>query len=186
MLGFSTDPGSVRERATEYAERGFPAQKWFLRHGPGSGEDGKDANVAMAQAAREATGASYDLMFDRLAPLDPRWLEQPLDKQRVDGYAALVREAPFPVAGGEHGATRWDFARLIEARALDVLQPEPFYTGGITETDRASAPPSTTRSSSPRPNWRDRSGVRWSPWGFIQPAVAACRQFAGESGPFRD
>ncbi len=193
-------------------------------------------------------------MLDRLAPLDPRWLEQPFDKQRVDGYATLVREAPFPIAGGEHGTTRWDSARLIEARALDVLQPEPFYTGGITETDRvctlgsthgvtvvphgnsvpaivqlvaaqppsvcpyvefliqrnatnqffskrlcgprtgtlpsptdqASAPPSTTRSSSPRPNWRDRSGVQWSPWGFIQPAVAACRQFAGQSGAVRN
>ena len=151
MLGFSTDPEAVRERAAEYADRGFPAQKWFLRHGPGSGEEGKDANVAMVEAAREAVGEGYDLMFDawrswgltyamdmldRLAPYDPRWLEQPLDKQHLDGFARLVREAPFPIAGGEHDATRWDFQDVLSAGALEVLQPEPFYTGGVTETDR--------------------------------------------------
>ncbi|MEF8907791.1 MAG: mandelate racemase/muconate lactonizing enzyme family protein [Haloarculaceae archaeon] len=151
MLGFSTDPDSVRERAAEYADRGFPAQKWFFRHGPGSGEDGKAENVAMAEAAREAVGDGDDLMFDawrswgmdyamdmldRLAPSDPRWLEQPLDKQYRDGYARLVREAPFPIAGGEHDATRWDFREVLSAGALEVLQPEPFYTGGVTETDR--------------------------------------------------
>ena len=148
MLGFSVEPEDVRERAAEYRDRGFPAQKWFFRHGPGSGREGMEKNVALAAAAREAVGEDYDLMFDawrswgtayatamidRLAPYDPRWLEQPLDSQHVEGYARLSDAAPFPIAGGEHDVTRWDFQKLLAAGALDVLQPETFYTGGISE-----------------------------------------------------
>lgn len=148
MLGFSVEPGAVRERAAEYQDRGFPAQKWFFRHGPGSGQEGVEKNLALVEAARDGTDEEYDLMFDawrswgtayasdmidRLAPYEPRWLEQAIDSQHVDQYARLADEAPFPIAGGEHDTTRWDFQKLLSANALDVLQPDTYYTGGITE-----------------------------------------------------
>jgi hypothetical protein len=53
MLGFSVDPDDVRERAAEYDERGYPAQKWFFRHGPGSGRDGIEKNVGLVEEERE-------------------------------------------------------------------------------------------------------------------------------------
>ncbi|HEX4262059.1 MAG TPA: hypothetical protein VHY76_13265, partial [Acetobacteraceae bacterium] len=38
MLGFAVlDAGRVRDRAAEYKEMGYTAQKWFFRHGPMSG-----------------------------------------------------------------------------------------------------------------------------------------------------
>jgi len=154
MLGFSVAPDDVRERAAEYAHRGFERQKWFFRHGPGSGTGGVEANLALVEAAREAVGDDYDLMFDawrswgfpyardmidRLAPYEPRWLEQPLDSQHVEKYATLAAEAPFPIAGGEQDKTRWRFHDILDAEALDVLQPDTYYAGGITEMGKICA-----------------------------------------------
>ncbi|MDA1258773.1 MAG: mandelate racemase/muconate lactonizing protein, partial [Chloroflexi bacterium] len=65
MLSFSTDDlGLVRERAVQWRDKGYRAQKWFFRHGPGSGSDGVDRNIALAATLREELGDGYDLMFD--------------------------------------------------------------------------------------------------------------------------
>src|SRR5712692_4991289 len=37
MLGYSHEPGLVRERARHAVEQGFKAQKWFFRYGPADG-----------------------------------------------------------------------------------------------------------------------------------------------------
>ncbi len=53
MLGYAVeDLGKVRERAAQYKEMGFTAQKWFIRHGPMSGYDGLKLNVALVRTLR--------------------------------------------------------------------------------------------------------------------------------------
>jgi L-alanine-DL-glutamate epimerase-like enolase superfamily enzyme len=53
---------------------------------------------------------------------------------------AEVRDATdIPIAAGESLFTRFDFKELIEARAVDVLQPDPAIAGGITEVLRIAA-----------------------------------------------
>lgn len=151
MLGFSVEPDRVRERAQRYGEMGYDSQKWFFRHGPGSGRNGVEKNLALVEAAREALGDDADLMLDswmswsreyamsmidRLEPYDPRWLEEPVMPDQIDQYAELRREAPFPIAGGEHECTRWGIKRLLDAQAVDVLQPDVYWSGGITELVR--------------------------------------------------
>ncbi len=158
MLRYSTEPDDVAETAAAFAERGFDAQKWFLRYGPWDGEAGKAGNLALMRAAREAVSDGYDLMFDcwrkwdldyarelmdEVAAIGPRWLEQPFDDGRVAQTAALTAEAPFPIAGGEHVATRWGIERLLDAGAFDVLQPDIYYAGGITEMVEIAALAST-------------------------------------------
>ncbi|MFB6135663.1 MAG: enolase C-terminal domain-like protein [Halobacteriaceae archaeon] len=148
MLGFSVDPEDVRERAAEYADAGYGAQKWFFRHGPGSGTEGKRRNEELVAAAREATGEEYDLMFDawmswdrayalemveRLAPYDPAWVEEPVMPDELDQYAEIREAAPFPVAGGEHEYTRWGATELLARDCVDVLQLDTFWGGGISE-----------------------------------------------------
>jgi L-alanine-DL-glutamate epimerase-like enolase superfamily enzyme len=54
------------------------------------------------------------------------------DKPEV--CAAIRRAVPFPVSNGEHEYTRWGFRRLLELGAQDVLQPDIYWAGGITET----------------------------------------------------
>jgi len=154
MLGFSVEPQRVRERAREYAALGYGAQKWFFRASPAQGRVGMERNVAMAQAAREGMGEDGDLMLDcwmswdlryareiapRLAPLRPRWIEEPVVPDKYETCAEIRRAMPFPVSNGEHEYTRWGFRRLLEANAQDVLQPDIYWAGGITEMLKIAA-----------------------------------------------
>ena len=45
----------------------------------------------------------------------------------------------IPIASGESEQTRFAFRDLIDARAVDVLQPDVAIAGGITETLRICA-----------------------------------------------
>jgi L-rhamnonate dehydratase len=148
MLGFSVEPEAAALVAREYKEMGFPAQKWFFRYGPGDGEWGKERNLALARAVREAVGSHYALMFDAfmgwdvpyavemvkaLAPLNPAWIEEPIPPERIGGLRKIREAAGVPVATGEHVYTRWQVKELLVGEAVDVVQTDPDWTGGITE-----------------------------------------------------
>lgn len=148
MLGFSVEPERAAAVAQEYKALGYTAQKWFFRHGPGDGEVGKAKNLAMAAAVREAVGPHYELMFDAfmgwnvtytcdmvrlLAPIRPAWLEEPIPPERVAEFRRIREAATFPIATGEHVYTLWQTKELLVNGAVDVLQNDPDWTGGITE-----------------------------------------------------
>jgi L-rhamnonate dehydratase len=148
MLGFSVDPDEAAGVARAYKEQGFAAQKWFFRYGPGDGAEGQERNLALAWAVREAVGPRYPLMFDAfmgwdtryavemvraLAPLNPTWMEEPIPPERVGGLRQIRQAAGVPIATGEHVYTRWQTKELLVSQAVDVLQNDPDWTGGITE-----------------------------------------------------
>ena len=148
MLGFSTAPEDAAKLAGESKAKGYTAQKWFFRYGPGDGAAGMAKNLAMAAAVREAVGPLYDLMFDafwgwdlayatqmvqELAPLGPRWMEEAIPPERVGGFVQLRAASTTPIATGEHVYTRWQVKELLAAGAVDVLQNDPDWTGGISE-----------------------------------------------------
>ena len=155
MLGFAVlDPGRVRERALEYREKGFTAQKWFFRHGPMSGAAGMAKNVEMVRVLRETLGDDYDIMLDcwqsmdvpyvislasRIAEFRPRWLEECVMPDRVESYRRIKDAISIPLAGAEHEYTRWGFKRFLDAGALDVLQPDIYWCGGLSETLKIAA-----------------------------------------------
>lgn len=155
MLGFAVqDAGRVRERALEYKEMGYGAQKWFFRHGPMSGREGLHKNVELVRTLREAVGEDYELMFDcwqamdvtyvvelaeRIAEYRPRWLEECAMPDRVESYARIKARTNIPLSGAEHEYTRWGFQRFLEADALDVLQPDIYWCGGLSETLKIAA-----------------------------------------------
>ncbi|MBN8872926.1 MAG: hypothetical protein J0H67_08840 [Rhodospirillales bacterium] len=155
MLGFAVrDLGRVRARAQEYKARGYPAQKWFFRHGPGSGAEGLAQNVALVRTLREALGDEYDIMLDcwqafdplyaaelaeRIEEYRPRWLEECVMPDRIDSYARVKAATRIPLSGAEHEYTRWGFKRFVEAEALDVLQPDIYWAGGLSETLKIAA-----------------------------------------------
>ena len=148
MLGFSTAPDKAAHTAAEYKQQGFVAQKWFFRYGPGDGDAGKAKNMAMAEAVRHAVGPDYTLMFDafmgwdaayaidmvkRLALLNPMWMEEPVPPERVGALRKIREASRVPVATGEHVYTRWQTKELLVSGAVDVLQNDPDWTGGISE-----------------------------------------------------
>jgi L-alanine-DL-glutamate epimerase-like enolase superfamily enzyme len=154
MLGYSVEPEEAAEIAASFKEAGFTAQKWFFRYGPGDGAAGKAKNVALVRAVRESVGPYYTLMVDAFMGWDRRyatemvkaladanltWLEEPLPPERVGAFQALKGVAPIPLATGEHVYTRWQVKELLAAGAVDVVQTDPDWTGGITELDKICA-----------------------------------------------
>jgi L-rhamnonate dehydratase len=155
MLGYAVqDLGRVRERAAEFKALGYPAQKWFFRHGPMSGFEGLKLNVALVRTLRETLGEDYDIMLDcwqsmnldyavdlceRIEEFRPRWLEEPFMPDRIDSHVKLKAKTRIPLAGAEHEYTRWGFKRFIEKDALDILQPDMYWCGGLSETLKITA-----------------------------------------------
>jgi L-rhamnonate dehydratase len=148
MLGYSLDLGLVRARAQATVAEGFKAQKWFFRYGPSDGLEGMERNVALARTVREAVGPNIEIMFDcfmggdvtyiirlleRIAEFRPRWLEEPVPPDRIGDFAAIKRTTRVPIATGEHEYTRWGFLQLLQADAIDVIQADPDWCGGISE-----------------------------------------------------
>lgn len=155
MLGYAVeDLGKVRERALRYRELGYTAQKWFFRHGPMSGPEGLAKNVGLVRMLRETLGDGYAIMLDcwqsmsfdyavdlceRIEEYRPRWLEEVFMPDRIDSYVKLKAKTRIPLAGAEHEYTRWGFRRFIDRDALDVLQPDIYWCGGLSETLKIAA-----------------------------------------------
>lgn len=154
MLGFSIEPERAAERARQFADEGYVAMKWFFRNGPADGPEGIRKNVELVRALREAVGEDVDIMLDAwmswdvpytlrmanlLAEYQPRWIEEPVMPDKIAQYAEIRQRSPVPIAGGEHEYTRWGIAQLLEAGALDVVQADTYWAGGITEMQKIFA-----------------------------------------------
>jgi L-rhamnonate dehydratase len=147
-LGYSLEPHLVTQRAKEFVQQGYQAMKWFFREGPTDGVVGIKKNVALVQTVREAVGPDIDIMLDcwmswdvpytirmaeRLEEYHPRWIEEPVLPDKIDQYAEIRRNVRIPISGGEHEYTRWGIKALIDAGAVDVLQPDIYWAGGLSE-----------------------------------------------------
>jgi len=148
MLGYSLEPDLVRQRVKEFRNLGYTGQKWFFRYGPSSGREGVKRNVELVRIARETAGDDYDLMFDawmswdvpytldmaeRLKEYNPRWIEEPVLPDKIDQMVEITSRSPVPISGAEHEYTRWGFQEILRHRALDIIQPDTMWAGGITE-----------------------------------------------------
>ena len=157
-LGFSIEPEAAARRAAQFAAQGYTATKWFFRDGPGDGPDGVRRNLELAATLRAAVGDDVDIMLDawsswdvpyairmahELAEYGIRWLEEPVLADKLDSYLEIQRSSPIAIAGGEHEYTRWGFRAIVENRAMDVLQPDIYWCGGISETLKICALAST-------------------------------------------
>jgi len=146
-LGFQP-PASLVEEAREYVERGYRAVK--LRLGDNARED-----IARVQAVRAALGDEIEILTDAntnytladarrvipaLAEARVAWLEEPFGCNDFGAYRTGGAISPLvPIAAGENHYTRFEFARLIEERVVQILQPDLSKTGGITEGMRIAA-----------------------------------------------
>jgi L-rhamnonate dehydratase len=158
MLGFSIHPDRAVDRAREVVQQGYGAMKWFFRHGPADGREGMEQNLDLVQQLRDGVGESVDIMLDAWMSWDvpytlkmaelleeyhPRWIEEPVLPDKIESYAKIRAESVVPISGGEHEYTRWGLKQLMDAEAVDVLQPDIYWCGGITETLKIGALAST-------------------------------------------
>jgi L-rhamnonate dehydratase len=147
-LGCSLEIQKAIEKAKELKGLGYTAQKWFFRYGPNAGKEGMLKNLKLAEALREAVGDNHSLRFDcwmgwdldysikmfkQLEGIEPDWIEEPLMPNDLEGYKRLACETSIPIATGEHLYTRWEFKPFLDSGSINTIQPDPAWTGGITE-----------------------------------------------------
>jgi L-alanine-DL-glutamate epimerase-like enolase superfamily enzyme len=72
-------------------------------------------------------------MSQRLEEYRPRWIEEPVLPDKIDSCAAIRKAVRIPIATGEHEYTRWGLKALMDAQAADVLQPDIYWAGGLSE-----------------------------------------------------
>ncbi len=153
-LGYSLEPEKAHRVAKQLADDGYTATKWFPRKGPVDGREGMRINLELAETLRDAVGFDVDIMLDAwmswnvpytlrmaelLVEIDPRWIEEPVLPDMIPQYAEIRSRSPLPIAGGEHEYTRWGMAALLNAEGVDVLQPDTYWAGGITELQKIYA-----------------------------------------------
>ena len=100
---------------------------------------------------RNAVGATMDLAFDfhgrvhlpiarvllkELESLRPIFVEDAVVSAMVESMADLARSTSIPLCIGERLHSRYDFKKVFELRAAQVINPDPAHVGGISETIR--------------------------------------------------
>src|SRR5579863_906969 len=103
---------------------------------------------------RAAVGDTLDLAFDfhgrvhapmarvllkELEPLRPIFVEDPVAAGNLEALTELSRSTSIPLAVGERVHSRAEFKALFEARAAQLINPDPAHVGGITETLKIGA-----------------------------------------------
>jgi L-alanine-DL-glutamate epimerase-like enolase superfamily enzyme len=82
-------------------------------------------------------------MATLIAEYQPRWIEEPVLPDKIEQYAQIRRRSPVAIAGGEHEYTRWGIKQLLDAEAVDVIQADTYWAGGITEMQKICTVAST-------------------------------------------
>jgi D-arabinonate dehydratase len=114
-----------------------------------------EEDARRVEAARKAAGADFILAvdanrgwsaddairFSRLVePLDIRWFEEPCHWYDDAALMARVRQATrIPVTAGQSEITSHGVRRLLDVRAVDLVNVDASECGGVTEWRRAAA-----------------------------------------------
>jgi L-alanine-DL-glutamate epimerase-like enolase superfamily enzyme len=132
----------LRHHVERYTERGMRAVKIKVGREP-------SADPARAHAARAALGDEGELFVDangaydrqqalelaeRFAEARVTWFEEPVSSDDLRGLRWLRRRVPagMEITAGEYESDLFEFRRMLEADAVDVLMPDATRCGGIS------------------------------------------------------
>ena len=136
---------------------GFVGGKFPCAYGPADGDEGLRKNVQIMKEWREKVGPDFPLMLDcymsltvpyaiklakALQPYDLKWMEEFLPPDDYDGYKEVkdaLRGTGIMLTTAEHEYTRYGYRQLIKDKAVDILQPDISWLGGMTEARRVVA-----------------------------------------------
>ena len=151
---YRTDLRDMQKEAETYLNQGFTAFKMRFGYGPAHLQKGVVENLKSVEAVREVIGYDNDLMLEcymgwnleyakrmlpKLARFQPRWLEEPVIADDIDGYAELNAMNIIPISGGEHEFSLYGFKQLLERKAVSVIQYDTNRVGGITMAHKINA-----------------------------------------------
>lgn len=150
------EPDSFARLAAQTVGRGYRALK-FDPFGAGAGEldrTERGLSIAIVEAVRDAVGPEVELFIEgharfvmheavklaaELERFDIGWFEEPLPWTHIDRYAELRARTTIPISGGEHFHNRYEYKRLFETNAVNIVQPDLSMAGGYTEIRKIAA-----------------------------------------------
>ncbi len=131
-----------------------PAGPYQIRGGHSPSMRDIARSVEVCAAVRDAVGDRADLLFgthgqlstggairlgQAIAPYRPLWFEEPVPPDDAAAMARVARGQPVPVAAGERLCTVAEFATLLRAEAVEVVQPALGRAGGLWEGRKIAA-----------------------------------------------
>jgi galactonate dehydratase len=149
-------PADTARAASEAVARGFTAVKMNATEEMQFVDThGKVTRVLEnVQAVRDAVGPGIGLAVDfhgrvhkpmakvlmrELSPFGLMFIEEPVLSDHLEAIPELAALSPAPIALGERLYSRFDFKKVLQAGGVDILQPDPSHSGGITETRKIAA-----------------------------------------------
>ncbi|XDZ64619.1 mandelate racemase/muconate lactonizing enzyme family protein [Alphaproteobacteria bacterium LSUCC0684] len=157
---FYNDADASAEMAAKYLKEGFTALKFdpagaytiLDPHMPELADIERSENFL--KKLRQAVGNDADLLFGthgqfspsgarRMARMmefyDPLWFEEPTPPERPEIMAEVARATSIPIATGERLTTKYEFARVLELGAANILQMNLGRVGGILEAKKIAS-----------------------------------------------
>ena len=133
----------LRDEMRTYLDRGHDVVKMK------TGRLSLEEEVERVAAARDEIGEHTTLLMDAnnawsnkkeavdacraFEPYDPYFIEEPVMPDSVELMAEVNDALSYPVAAGELEFSRYGFVQLLEADAVDIIQPDVTVVGGVTE-----------------------------------------------------
>lgn len=151
---YSGSIDSMQAEAQEAMRTGYQGYKSRFGYGPKDGMKGMRENLKRVEALREVLGYDVDLMLDcymgwnldyakrmlpKLEKFEPRWIEEPVIGDDVEGYRELNAMGSIPISGGEHEFSVIGCKELIEKKAVSILQYDTNRVGGVTAAQKINA-----------------------------------------------
>ena len=166
------DPGSCREWAQRIKQQpeGFTAFKIGIDTALGIPPARYTSTLDKAQLrtvsraytnVREALGPDIEIAvhchneFDTpsaigvakaVEPMDPLFLEDPLNVPYSEGWVAVKRSARIPILTGEKLEMVRGFRPFLDNQAVDIIHPDLAFAGGITGTRKIADYAQLTRT----------------------------------------
>lgn len=133
----------LRDEMQMYVDRGHDVVKMKVGRLPVEDE------VERVRVAREVIGKERTLLLDANGKWDnkqeavracqafseynPYFIEEPVMPDSIELMSKVNNAIDYPVAAGELEFSRYGFVQLLEANAVDIIQPDVTVVGGVTE-----------------------------------------------------
>ncbi len=150
------DPGFFAEAAARMVALGYTALKFDPFGAVYREIDATEErqSLAIVRAVRAAVGDDVDLCIEghdrfsvsaairigwQLEEFRPMWFETPVMSTDIAATVEVARGVKVPIATGERFTRLQQVLDLVAARAVDIVQCDTLYIGGISGARRAAA-----------------------------------------------
>ena len=96
---------------------------------------GDDLEIGIGTHGQFSTACAIRVA-NALEEYSPFWFEEPVPPENVEEMARVAAHTSIPIASGERLVTKYEFAKLLEKQAAQIIQMDVGQCGGILESKK--------------------------------------------------